>query len=143
MDAKLDRDARAIPEIREAVALLERYEAAPLSHESAQDFALALETLDDYLSENTDSPHRPFIENLRFSYTRRMLQRLSSISKADAYLSLQHIVLILHTVKTEAEDLMRQHPELQKDFDRLTKAWGEPLIRALLEDDANAPDRAK
>ena len=58
-------DPRAVPEIREGVALLERYEASPMSYESTQDFALAVETLEDYLAENPDSPHRHFIQNVR------------------------------------------------------------------------------
>ena len=138
-------DPREVPEIREAVALLEGYEAAPLSYGSAEEFALAIETLVDYLSQNPDSPHRQFIQNLRFSYTRRMFQRLSSIKKTDVFVSLEHILLVVHTVKAEAEKLMVEYPDLEQDFDALIKVWGEPLARALIEEEdlekARAHDR--
>src|SRR5258708_16580768 len=125
-------DPRAIPEIREAIALLEGYEQAALTYQSAKEFTLAIETLDDYLSDNPDSPHRQLIQNLRFSYTRRMLQRLSSINKAEASVSLQHILMVVHTVKSEAERLMRDYPDLKGDFDALLEVWAEPLARALV-----------
>ena len=138
-------DPREIPEIREAVALLEGYEAAPLSYGSTDEFVLAIETLEDYLSQNPDSPHRQFIQNLRFSYTRRMLQRLSSIDKTDLFVSLEHILLVAHTVKAEAEKLMGEYPDLEKDFNALVKTWGEPLARTLMEEEdlekARAHDR--
>ena len=120
-------DPRAVPEIRDGVALLERYESSPLSYESAQDFATAVETLEDYLDENPDSPFRQFIQNIRVSYTRRLLQRLSSVKeKSDGYMSLQHATLVLHTVRTEAEKLRGEYPELGKDLDALVKICGVP-----------------
>ncbi|SRR6266571_3198678 len=135
-------DPKAVPEIREAITFLEGYDKGPLTYENAKHFALAIETLDDYLKDDPDSAHAPFVRNLKFSYTRRMLQRLSSVNKADAGLSLEHILFVVHTVKVEAEKLMSDHPELKKDFDALLKVWAEPLARALIADEEREKARS-
>lgn len=128
-------DARSVPEIKEAIQLLEGYEKAALAYDSAKDFSLAISILEDYLSDNPDSSHRQFIQNLRFSYTRRLLQRVAAVNKADLGASLEHIVLVVHTVKDEAQKLMAEYPELKRDFDALMKVWAEPLARAFVEMD--------
>ena len=128
-------DPRSIPEIREAIELLESYEQTQASYADAKEFMLAIETLEDYLTDHPETPHRQFIQNLRFSHTRRMLQRLASVNKADAGASIDHIVMIVHTVKNEAEKLMELYPELRKDFDALISVWADPLARALVAEE--------
>lgn len=122
---------RSVPEIAEATQLLEGYERSAAHNADARDFSAAVEMLDDYLDENPQSIHRQFIENLRLSHTRRMLQKLSSLPPGD-FSSMEHLCLVLVTVRKEAENVMQRHPDLQRAYDALLKAWGEPLAKVLI-----------
>ena len=130
-------DPRSEPEIKEAIALFDSYERAGASYTDARKFKVAVQILDDYLEENPGSPHLAFIQNLKLSYTRRLMQRIASVNKADLESSLEHIVLVAALVKDEAEKLMSQFPEHKRDWDRLIGEWAYVIAHALvnLEDE--------
>lgn len=71
-----DMDPRTVPEIREAIALFEEYERSSLNYAAAKKFIAAVDLLNDYLDSEPDSPHKDFIDQLRFSNTRSLLRNL-------------------------------------------------------------------
>ena len=120
------------PEIKEAISLFQSYERAGASFADARKFKIAVQTLDEYLEENPDSPHWTFIQNLKLSYTRRLMERIASVNKADLEASLEHIVLVAAVVKAEAAKLMSEFPEQKQEWDRLIGTWAETIAHALV-----------
>lgn len=64
-------------EIVEAVRLLEKAEVISNLAERSKYFAEGTEILEDYLNDNPNSVERTFIENIRLTYTRKMLYALA------------------------------------------------------------------
>jgi hypothetical protein len=122
---------RNVPEIREAIALFEAWERDASDLHAAKGFTEAVEILDDYLECEPESPHRPFIENLRLSNTRRLLQQLARVDKKDFSLWLEYALAALAAVDKEAASVVGAHPELKGELDSFMRVWGEPLAKAL------------
>jgi hypothetical protein len=123
--------ARDVPEIREAIALFEAWEASINDLDAAKGFTEAVQILDDLLESDPDTPHRTFIHNLKISHTRRLLQQLAKVDKADFSLWLEYAVSAVAVVSHEAESLMKANPELEADFASFQKVWGSAVTDAL------------
>ena len=121
----------SVPEIREAVALFEAWEASIGDAGAAQRFTEAVERLDDYLQCEPDTPHRQFIQNLRISNTRRLLQQLARVDRKDFSLWLEYAIAVVSLVGNEADAVMAAHPQLKADFEAFKKIWGGPVEEAL------------
>lgn len=122
---------RSVPEIREAVALFEAWERSINEVDSARRFTEAVQLLDDYLESEPDSPHKPFIQNLRLSNTRRLLRQLALVDRKDFSLWLEYALSVLAAVDREAQSVMAANPELRKDLDAFLNVWGDALAEAL------------
>ena len=122
---------RDVPEIRDAVALFEAWERSINDLHAARGFAEAVQILDDYLEYEPDSPHRAFIQNLRLSNTRRLLQQLTRVDKKDFSLWLEYALAALAAVEQEAHVVTAANPGLKQDVDAFKRAWGEALAQAL------------
>ena len=118
---------RSVPEIRDAIALFEKWERAINDPASAQGFQQAIETLDDYLECEPDSPHKAFIQNLRISNTRRLLQLLARVEKKDFSVWFEYVVVVAAVVDREAESVMAAQPELRADYEAFIGVWKEAL----------------
>jgi aminopeptidase N len=112
-------DPRSVPEIRDALTALDRYERSAAEFDDAQGFREALEALADYLEDEPDTPHRAFIANVRETYLRRMLERLGRLKHADDFTVIAHVVILRETAADEVRELLKTHPELQSAFDML------------------------
>jgi oligoendopeptidase F len=123
--------ARSVPEIREAVALFESWERSINDLHAAKGFTEAVQILDDYLECEPDTPHRSFIQNLRLSNTRRLLQQLARLDKKDFSLWLEYALAALSAVDKEAQSVMTANPDLKKDLDSFKHVWGDVLAQAL------------
>jgi len=119
------------PEIREAIGLFEAWERAINDVHAAGRFTEALQLLDDYLECEPDSPHKPFIQNLRLSNTRRLLQQLARVEKKDFGLWLEYALAVVAMIDEEAESVMAAQPELRKDVDSFLRVWGDVVAEAL------------
>ena len=122
---------RDVPEIREAIALFEAWERETNDAHAAKGFAEAVQILDDYLECEPDSPHRRFIENLRLSNTRRLLQQLARVDKKDFSLWLEYALTALAAVEKEAASAIAANPDLKGELDSFMRVWGEPLGQAV------------
>ena len=123
--------ARGVPEIAEAAALFESWERSLNDPQAASRFTQAVELLDDYLECEPDSPHRAYVQNLRVSNTRRLLQQLARVDKKDFGLWLEYALAVRSLVDEEAESVMRANPELREDLDKFLSIWGDVLAEAL------------
>ena len=123
--------ARSVPEIREAIALFESWERSIHDLHAAKGFTEAVQLLEDYLECEPDTPHRAFIQNLKFSNTRRLLQQLARVDRKDFSLWLEYALAALSAVDKEAQSVMAANPDLRKDLDSFKHIWGDVLAEAL------------
>jgi hypothetical protein len=124
-------DPRGVPEIREAIALFESWEHWAGDLNAAKRFTEAVQLLEDYLECEPESPHKTFIQNLRLSNTRRLLQQLARVERKDFALWLEYALAVMSVVDKEAESVMAIHPELKKDLDDFLGVWKDVLLQAL------------
>jgi hypothetical protein len=122
---------REVPEIREAIALFEAWEASINDLNAAKGFTEAVQILDDFLESEPETPHRTFVQNLKISHTRRLLQQLAKLDKADFSLWLEYAVSAVAVVSNEAESLIKANPDLEADFASFQKVWGSAVTDAL------------
>src|SRR5687767_13914779 len=113
----LDSSPRAVPEMREAITLFEKWEAAVTDPAAAGRFVEAVQLLNDYVDSEPDSPHTTFVQNLKVSNTRRLLQLLSRVNKNDPFSWMEYVSVVFLTLKDEAEALMASNSELKQDFE--------------------------
>ena len=123
--------ARNVPEIREAVALFQSWERSINDLHAAKGFTEAVQVLEDYLECEPDTPHRAFIQNLKLSNTRRLLQQLARVDRKDFSLWLEYALAALSAVDKEAQSVMAANPDLRKDLDSFKHVWGDVLAEAL------------
>ena len=114
-------DPRCVPEIAEAAALFEAWERSVNDVDAAKRFTEAVELLDDYLSGEPDSPHRPFVQNLKRANTRRLLERLSAVDRRDFGLWVEYAATALGAVKPEVEAILAAKPDLRTRLEAFLK----------------------
>ena len=112
-------DPRSVPDIRDALAALERYDRSNAEYDDAHAFREALESLADYLEDEPDTPHRAFIANVRETYLRRLIEKLERLKNADDFTVLQHIVILTDAAAAEVQRLLDAHPALRPAVDAL------------------------
>jgi hypothetical protein len=122
---------RSVPEIREAIALLEAWEASINDANAAKRFAEAMQLLDDYLEAEPDTRHRQFIQNLRIANTRRLLQQLARVDRRDFGLWLEYALAAMALADKEAASVIAANPQLRTDLDSFLKVWGDSVNQAL------------
>jgi len=128
-----DTSPRSVPEILEAITFFEKWEAAISDPAAAARFAEAVQLLDDYLESEPDSPHRTFVQNLKVSNTRRLLQLLKQVDKNDVSSWMEYVNVVFLVLKDEADSLLASNSELKEDFDAFVSVWGSEYIEALQE----------
>jgi hypothetical protein len=122
---------RSVPEIREAIALFEAWEASINHADAAKRFTEAMQLLGDYLDYEPDSPHRQFVKNLRLSNTRRLLQQLARVDRKDFGLWLEYALAVMALVDHEAAPVIAANAELKADLEAFLKVWGDSVNQAL------------
>jgi hypothetical protein len=114
-------DPRGVPEIREASALFEAWERNVRDPSAPQRFAEALQMLDDYLECEPDSPHRPFIKNLRLSNARRLVRLLGQVDKNDLAAWVEYADVLLRLLDGEAQSAIAGDASLKGALDAFLK----------------------
>jgi hypothetical protein len=122
---------RSVPEIREAIALFERWEADINDPTAAKRFSEAVELLDDYLECEPESPHKQFVRNLKVSNVRSLLKHLSRVDKKDLGIWIDYAFAVVSLVGKEADSLMAANPAFKQDFDSFLAVWGDEVREAL------------
>jgi len=123
--------ARSVPEIREAIELFESWERSINDLNAARGFTQAVQILEDYLEYEPDTPHRAFVQNLKLSNTRRLLQQLARVDRKDFALWLEYALAALSAVEKETRSAMAMNPELKRDLESFRRVWGDVVADAL------------
>lgn len=119
------------PEIREAIALFESWEAGIRDPVAATRFADAVALLDDYLQAEPDSPHAGFVRNLKAANTRRLLQLLQQVDRSDLSSWMEYVHVLALVLADGVEALVSTQPELKAELDAFIAVWGKEYVEAL------------
>lgn len=123
------------PDLSEAVRLLESFEKSNNHFERTRDFEEAIEIFNDYLMDSPDSPYRKLIENLKRTYTRKLLEQLPSLSSdMDINDWFNYLKILLFSVSKETEDLSKKYPHLGQNVQEFLAIRREEVIAALQKD---------
>ncbi|MBU0734860.1 MAG: hypothetical protein KKG10_11990 [Proteobacteria bacterium] len=110
------------PNLIEARKLLETFEKSRDHSERTRDFQDAVNILNGYLQDSQDSSHRVVVNNLKRTYTRKLLEELPSLSGLDLYDWFVY-TLLLSSVSNEVEELVKDHPNLRKNNQVFYNMW--------------------
>lgn len=116
-------------EISEAIELLEKLEKLPDHKLRAGDFEQAIEVLNDYLSQNPDSPHTNFIEKIKLTYTRHLLEQLPKLSSLSFSEWLPYLSPFLFKAKKEIDTVIKRFPKLGENYRKFLRMWKDELIK--------------
>ena len=114
-------DPRSVPELREASALFEAWERNVRDPGAAQRFGEAVQLLDDYLECEPDSPHRPFIGNLRLANARRLLRLLGEVDKSDLAAWVEYADVLVRLLDRDAQAAIAGDASLKGALDAFLK----------------------
>lgn len=101
-------------ELKEAVNLFAEFEKADSHTKRTRTFSDAIGLLTDYIEENPDSPELAFIENIKTSHTRILLQQLNDIRKIEINDWLHYTMLTILKVKDEVTKILSEDPILKE-----------------------------
>jgi hypothetical protein len=129
--AMQDDSPRAVPEIREAIVLFEKWESAITDPAAAGWFVEAVQLLDDYLEAEPRTPHAKFVHNLKLSNARRLLQLLKQVGRKDESSWMEYVNALFLMLKDQAGALIAANPDLRADYEAFVSAWGKQYLAAL------------
>jgi len=115
----------------DAVELLKSFEKSNDHSRRTRNFEDAFEILNTYLQDTPDTSHRKFIENLKRTYTRKLLEQLPSLSTLDIDDWFGYCKLLLMSVSNETEELSKENPHLRQNAKKFIAIWKEETISAL------------
>lgn len=121
------------PQLKEAVNLFVQFERSNEHEKRVQFFGKAINILDTHLSENHESPHKEFVNNLKLAYTRKLLEQLSEGSRLPSPTEdwFSYLWLMLKDCQTEIEVLTKRSPSLRQSYDNFIQMWGDDAVRVL------------
>lgn len=131
-------------EINDAIDLLKNLGKLPWSYHKlrAGDFEQAIEALNDYLSQNPGSPHTNYIENVKLTYTRWLLEQLPKHGSISFSEWLPYMRPLLFKAKKEIDIVIKRFPNLAENYRDFLAMWEDELIKRdeELEEDDNGVD---
>lgn len=114
-------------ELKEAVNLLKEFEKSDSHRIKTRTFSDAIDLLRDYVEESPDSSHLDFIENIRTSYTRILLQQLNSISQIEIEDWYNYFAPV-SKVQSEVTKILSENPILKDGFTNFISIWKEEFL---------------
>lgn len=93
-------------------------------------FEEALDILYDYISDYPETPQKTFIENIRLTYTRKLLEGLASIREHDINIDTFVRYVVIFTKKAEKEFLTicEKYPNLEKEYKSYLDFFGSYIV---------------
>ena len=130
---------RAIQDIQEGEALFREAEATFPSQRSAHRFREVFDTLNAYvLEEVPDPPIAIFVANLKYAYTRRVLDRLQEIPLQQVDVLVPYVSMLFFSAKQEFDALHLSHPDLAREFDACLERF-RPQLEDIVREARRAP----
>ena len=114
-------------ELKEAVRLLKEFEKSDSHTKRTRNFDDAIDLLNNYVEENPNSPDLVFIENIKTSYTRILLEQLNNIKQIEIEDWLNYFTSYLK-VPSEAEKILSENPILKEGFKKFLLIWKEEFV---------------
>ena len=118
-------------ELKEAVNLLREFEKPGSHKKKTRNFTDAIDILNDYVKENPESPHLDFIENIRTSYTRILLQQLADIREIEIDDWHNYYTLMTLKVEDEVTKILSEDPILIEGYQEFLSMWIHDVIAIL------------
>ena len=88
------------------------------------------------MEENPDSPDLVFIENIKTSYTRILIEQLNNIGEIEIEDWINYAILISLKVKSQVTKILSENPILKEGYKNFLSRCGEK-VRELLSNLAN------
>lgn len=121
-------------EIGEARASFSKYEKSKDHLERTRHFEDAINTLDDSLADNPDSPHKSLVQNLKLTYMRKLLEELPLLG-ALSYDDWGHYILLLYIdLEVKKNVIIQESPSLRKNLEDFFAMWRNQFFEDLREE---------
>jgi len=79
-------------------------------------FEEALNILDSYISDYPETPHKTFIETIKLTYTKKLLEGLSSIREPDIDIFFRYFEIFGRKVAKEFKANCEKFPNLKEEY---------------------------
>lgn len=116
-------------ELREARTLFEEFERSNSHSKKVRCFEDAIQILSDYIQENPCSSNLQFIENIRFSYTRRLLEQLKNIGNVEMDVWFDYLSLTIFKVENETNQILLENPMLRQKYEEFKALWKDEFVK--------------
>ena len=116
-------------EVKEAVNLLKEFEKSESHTKRTRNFNDGIDLLNDYVEENPDSPHLVFIENIKTSYTRKLLEQLNNIKQIEIVDWVYYWALLLLKINSEVTKIVSEKPVLKEELENFLSIYREEILQ--------------
>jgi hypothetical protein len=106
-------------------------------------FEDAIEILNNHLQDTPETLHKVFIENLKLTYTRKLLEQLPLLSTLDIDDWTKYLMLLIQSVPNETEALSKEHSQLRQNKEAFIAIWINETIAALQRISKQSKDATK
>ena len=114
-------NAREIPELNEAIKLLENSESKLPALDGLDGFIQGIEIIKEYIEENPSTPYRNFLVNVENSYAKSIIKKLPNINSTN-FLDWLKVLSALFEIKW-IQTVFKSDPLLRKNFEDFVDEW--------------------
>jgi hypothetical protein len=118
-------------ELMEAVKSFKEFENSNSHAKKINNFKDAINLLDEYVEENPNSPHINFVENIKTSHARILLEQLNNIRDIEIDDWFNYFILITQKLKSEVEKISSENPILKKGYQDFVAIWRADVLEYL------------
>ena len=119
---------QAIDEIRETFGRVEAETDPDLKFEYLEE---ALDLVDDFLQDNSESKDATVVRNLRRTYLRRLLGQLVQMRKVEIDSWLNYTKLFTFRVGPEIDEIVKDDYSLAVAYDEFIDLWRKEIINII------------
>ena len=118
-------------DVAKAVNILESWEKSRNHSERTRDFEDAIDTLNDYLMDDEHKIIHSYLNNIKRTYTRKLLEELPHLPVLQKGEWFNYIKLLFLTVPDEVDAITKERPNLKESEINFLKIWGDELMEIL------------
>jgi hypothetical protein len=91
----------------------------------------AIDMLNDCLSFDIDTSLKRIAKNLKLTYTKKLLENISTLLKTDLETWFCYFLLLFMKVPDEVESILEDHPDMKKTYSEFIDLWRKEAIEQL------------
>lgn len=114
-------NAREIPELNEAIKLLEKSESKLPALDGLDGFIQGIEIIKEYMEENPNTPYRDFLISVENIYAKSIIKKLPNINSTN-FLDWLKVLSALFEIKW-IQTVFKSDPLLRKNFEDFVDEW--------------------